>query len=112
VYSADGGLGATRYLPDPGGAISVSPLDDLIAGRVDFLKIDVEGMEMEALAGAAAILARDRPRIYIEVLDATVATFMAWADANGYRVEKLFPDKTHCNYLLLPAEPDRNRGIG
>ena len=30
--------------------------------------------------------------------------FMSWIDANHYRVEKLFPDKTHCNYFVVPAE--------
>jgi hypothetical protein len=62
---------------------------------------------MEVLAGAAALIARDRPFVYVEVLDASVAVFMAWVDANSYRVEKLFPDKTHCNYFLVPAETSR-----
>lgn len=104
VHSAGGGLGATRFVADPGGAILVSPLDELVRGRVDFLKIDVEGMEMQVLAGAARLIARDRPFLYVEVLDETVPAFMAWVDGNAYRVEKLFPDKTHCNYLLAPAE--------
>jgi len=110
VHSAGGGLGATRFVPEPDGPIPVPRLDELVSGRVDFLKVDVEGMEMAVLSGAAGILARDRPALYIEVLDATIGEFMAWADASSYRVEKLFPDKTHCNYLLLPAETDRHRG--
>lgn len=104
VHSAGGGLGATRFIADPDGAIPMSPLDTLVSGRVDFLKIDVEGMEMQVLAGAVGILARDRPFLYVEVLDESVSAFMAWVDANAYRVEKLFPDKTHCNYVLAPAE--------
>ena len=35
------------------GACRSSPLDDLVTGPVDFIKIDVEGMEMQVLAGAA-----------------------------------------------------------
>jgi FkbM family methyltransferase len=37
--------------------------------RVQFIKIDVEGMEPAVLAGAAKLIARDRPIIYFEVLD-------------------------------------------
>ena len=88
--------------------LPVMPLDELVSGPVDFIKIDVEGMEMEALAGAARIIAAQRPLLYVEVVDETVADFMRWVDANGYRVEKLFPDKTHCNYFLVPSE--RTRG--
>lgn len=35
--------------------------------RVDFMKLDVEGAEMQALEGAAATLARCRPRLAISV---------------------------------------------
>lgn len=37
--------------------------------RVQFIKIDVEGMEAAVLAGAAKLIERDRPIIYFEVLD-------------------------------------------
>src|SRR5262249_36966926 len=109
VPSATAGLGATHFVPDPSGAIPQAPLDDLVSGPVDFIKIDVEGMEMEALAGAARLIAVQHPFLYVEVVDAKIATFMAWVDANGYCVEKLFPDKTHCNYLLVPRE--RTTGV-
>jgi FkbM family methyltransferase len=102
VLSAGGGLGATRYVPDPDGPITVAQLDELAPGPVDFVKIDVEGMEMDVLASASALIARHRPALYIEILDANVRPFMAWVDAHGYRVEKLFPDKTHCNYFVVP----------
>ena len=100
VPSLTAGLGAMHFVPDPEGGVPQRPLDSLIDGRVDFLKIDVEGMEMAALEGAAGLISRNRPHLYIEVVDGIVAQFMHWADRNGYRVEKLFPDKTHCNYFL------------
>lgn len=110
IFSAGGGLGAMRFAPDPQGSVPLSSLDKLVGGGVDFLKIDVEGMEMEVLAGAAASIARNRPTIFIEVLDDGVAIFMEWVDSNGYRIEKLFPDKTHCNYFVVPAERPSRRG--
>jgi len=103
VYSEGGGLGATRFVPDRDGEVILAPLDALMPGPVDFLKIDVEGMEMEVLAGANRLIARYRPAIVVEVLDAAIPVFLAWVDANSYRIEKLFPDKSHCNYFLVPA---------
>jgi FkbM family methyltransferase len=41
-------------------------LDDVVAGRVDVLKIDVEGMEPKVIAGASRLLAESRPRIFAE----------------------------------------------
>jgi FkbM family methyltransferase len=104
IPSVTAGLGATHFAADPAGDVPLATLDRLVPDRVDFLKIDVEGMEMEALAGAAGLIAAHRPILYVEVVDTAIAGFMAWVDTNNYRVEKLFPDKTHCNYLLLPGD--------
>ncbi|MBI3420190.1 MAG: FkbM family methyltransferase [Proteobacteria bacterium] len=42
-------------------------LDSVLAGsRLDFLKIDVEGMELDVLEGAKNSLARYRPVVYLE----------------------------------------------
>jgi FkbM family methyltransferase len=108
ISSVTAGLGATHFVPDPVGDVPVAPLDSLPLGRVDFMKIDAEGMEMQVLAGAARLIAAQHPVLYIEVVDEGVREFMAWVDGNQYRVEKLFPDKTHCNYLLFPS--DKKRG--
>jgi FkbM family methyltransferase len=107
VPSVTAGLGAMHFAEDSEGAIPRVTLDALVNGRVDLLKIDVEGMEMEALAGAAGLIAAQHPSLYVEVLDARIGEFMAWVDRNGYVVEKLFPDKTHCNYLLVPRKSIR-----
>jgi FkbM family methyltransferase len=107
IPSATAGLGATHFVLDPAGEVPVVPLDSLSLGAVDFLKIDAEGMEMQVLAGAANLIASQQPLLYIEVVDDGVREFMAWVDGNQYRVEKLFPDKTHCNYLLFPTVSQR-----
>src|SRR5262249_30949050 len=71
VASEGGGLGATRLVPDPAGEVPVLRLDDFVRDPVELLKIDVEGMEMDVLAGAAALIARDLPALFIEVADGT-----------------------------------------
>jgi hypothetical protein len=107
VSDERGGLGATRLVVHPRGTISVAPLDRLWHRPVDFIKIDVEGMEMAVLSGASRLLADYRPYLFIEVCDRRVGDFVAWADANRYRIERLFPDKTHCNFFLAPQERGR-----
>ncbi len=42
-------------------------LDDALTVPVSFIKIDAEGHEPDVLAGARAVLARDRPLVYTEV---------------------------------------------
>jgi FkbM family methyltransferase len=51
--------------------ITVNSLDDEIVSsglpEPDFIKIDVEGMEIEALEGMSETLARSRPDLYVEI---------------------------------------------
>ena len=77
-------------------------LDSMVSGPVDLLKIDVEGMEMSVLAGAEQLIRQSRPLIYIEIANANTPAFMEWLGAAGYRVERIFTDKGHANYLLAP----------
>jgi FkbM family methyltransferase len=53
-------------------------LDDLVPEPVDFLKVDVEGFEMNVLKGAPRILTEDRPHIMIEVTAETEPTVLAF----------------------------------
>jgi len=63
---------AARSGPGPAsGGPPLRSVDDFVAARglerVDFLKLDVDGAEAEALAGAEKTLARFRPRLAIAV---------------------------------------------
>jgi FkbM family methyltransferase len=67
---AEQNFGALELLalpPDvPGQAVPVRPIDDLRLPACHLLKIDVEGMERQVLAGAAQTIRRDRPFLYVE----------------------------------------------
>ena len=49
-------------------SINVVPLDEISdsVGKIDVMKIDVEGMEMDVLAGAENLIAKDHPIICLE----------------------------------------------
>jgi len=67
-----GGLRLSEATPRQVGSTPVLLIDlDSIAfsRRVQFIKIDVEGMEELVLSGATELIERDRPLIYFEVLE-------------------------------------------
>jgi FkbM family methyltransferase len=87
-------------------------------GRVDAIKVDVEGSEDLVLAGAVNLLRRDRPAVICECLEETkTAEIEGLLNALGYvafRIESkglvscqtLLPDPSGApaNYLFVPAE--------
>ncbi|MBX3463453.1 MAG: FkbM family methyltransferase [Planctomycetes bacterium] len=65
AFLADGGQGVD---------VEVARLDDVLASaeRLDFVKIDVEGLELEVLHGATGLLRRHRPVLLFEVNEAAL----------------------------------------
>lgn len=64
-------LGATSFREATDGAVEMRTLDSILQaetqGRVDFVKMDVEGMHLDVLAGATEMLRTARPIIWIEL---------------------------------------------
>lgn len=89
---------------DPEGAVEVVSLDDALADepRVDLIKIDVEGWELDVLRGGARILARHRPLLYVEIMAEKFDAVRGYLDAAGYRCWKRF--NVTPTFLFLPHE--------
>lgn len=68
-------VGGTQFEMDDRGSFKVITLDSLNLPRVDFCKIDVEGMQFEFLKGARKTLETCRPIIWIEMLNKACASF-------------------------------------
>ena len=101
----DNNLGATRLVAGAGeGGIAVRTGDAMLAGRrVDFIKIDVEGMEMAALRGLEATIAACHPAIFLELEHDNRTDFLAWIEAQGYRLAHEGRRFQHNqNLLILP----------
>lgn len=73
----------------PGGSTPVVALDDLGLQRVDLVKIDVEGAEVEVLRGMEMTLREQRPVVICEIHGATRGPCEELLRAAGYRCEWL-----------------------
>lgn len=61
-------------------------IDDLELPRLDFIKIDIEGMEMEAILGAARSIERHRPQMLIEKIKSDEGEISEFLIDAGYQL--------------------------
>src|SRR5262249_5955276 len=61
-------------------------LDEFELPRVDLIKLDIEGMEIEAIEGASRIIATSRPIMLIEKIKTDAAQLGPLLQAQGYEV--------------------------
>ncbi|WP_407496414.1 FkbM family methyltransferase [Pseudooceanicola sp. MF1-13] len=99
-------LGATRLVADEEGGIETRTLDQLMGDdTVDFIKIDAEGMELDVLEGASALIARDKPVIWVEVLRENMLGFaQKWCRDAGYKIVDSTPYVHTIDYFAVPKE--------
>ncbi len=85
-----------------GGDIELVTGDMICNDRhIGFIKIDVEGMEMDVLHGIGDTLKRCQPKMFIEVDDVNDAAFNTWVEENGFTILDTFKRyKTNKNYLI------------
>lgn len=105
-------------------------IDQIGFGERYFIKVDVEGMEIEALLGAAATIARARPILYVENdRQERSADLISLVTSYGYRLywhtpllynaknfrsdpENIFGNIVSVNMLCIPTEvPHDLRGF-
>lgn len=93
-----GNLGAASIRPSDFGSVNVCPADQLLVDieYIDLIKIDVEGFELEVLAGFNTLIHKFKPVIYVEVSDENLGAFNDWLKFNSYRI-----DRTHSRHRGL-----------
>ena len=87
--------------------VEVKPLDGFGLTGVDFIKIDVEGHELEVIQGAAATIEQSRPVLLVEVKDQNLQAVNTWFKDRDFRqisLAHVFQLKRSENYLFVPAE--------
>ena len=73
------------YENGPKMEVNIIAIDDLECERVDFIKLDVEGMELEALQGAVKTITAFRPLMLVEHIKAEPGTLQPFLESLGYR---------------------------
>lgn len=88
--------------------VKAMPLDSIITGKVDVIKIDVEGAEIKVLKGMKNLLKNHKPDLIIEVEEEhlrrfgdTSASLIAFLDSLGYNYQKIQEEP---NYLFTDKE--------
>ncbi|HLH90090.1 MAG TPA: FkbM family methyltransferase [Xanthobacteraceae bacterium] len=74
------------YADDKAATIRTVAIDALALPRIDLIKLDVEGMELEAIAGARASIERTRPILIVEAIKSDRAALRATIEPLGYRL--------------------------
>jgi FkbM family methyltransferase len=88
-------------------------IDSLNFPRLDLIKMDVEGMEMEALAGGERTIAALRPILIVEMVKVGEAVLRAWLEKMDYTVFTAGmnfiaihkSDKSHGSVKVTEAKP-------
>jgi FkbM family methyltransferase len=96
--------GMSRVEADATGDVPLLRLDDELKNdvRIDVIKIDVEGWELEVLRGATRVIETHRPLIYVEASDATFAQIRAYLVTCRYVCWKRF--NATPTFLFMPNE--------
>lgn len=103
-----GNLGATSLgFASTGAGVTIPtlPIDALnLTAKIDFIKIDIEGAEIQALEGAKRLIGRWRPSMLIEVDNANLSSFDSWLQENDYRVTQRFKRyASNENFFVTPV---------
>lgn len=79
--------------------IKMTSIDQLNLKRLDFIKIDIEGMEMEALIGAEKSIAQYKPLLIIEKIKSNENEIQKFVEKYDYRI-------FHLGINLIAAHKD------
>ena len=128
-FDAGGNFGGLSLVDkDWGATVPVMPLDNLALEACHFIKIDVEGMEQDVIAGAAKTIGSHRPIMYVEneQVDKSAALISQLFDLD-YRLywhvpplfnpdnflgndKNIYPKKGSSNMICVPRAQDVSLG--
>ncbi len=103
-YTKIGSIGSISLSACHDGEMQAVRLDDLIDEKVDFIKVDAQGADIDVILGAEALLEKYHPVVVFEYEDdlsqanyhRTIADLTPLLERLGYKTTEIFPG----NYLL------------
>jgi FkbM family methyltransferase len=104
-FAPKNNLGGTR-LKNGEGPLCLRAGDNLFRGRtIDFIKLDVEGMEVRVLKGLKGIIADQRPGIFVEIENDNIPEFRQFLEQNHYVIVAQHRRyAVNENFMILPIE--------
>jgi FkbM family methyltransferase len=92
-------LGGTSIKEDENGKFKIEKLDDVEINekKIDFIKIDVEGFEVEVLKGASLTIQKYKPTIWIESFGDKYTQVKKILLSNSYILKEDFLDSKNRN---------------
>lgn len=94
-------IGATTICDDENGCMELNTIDNIgISEKIDFIKIDVEGLECEVIRGAQNTLKSDSPIVFVESFPDKFKEMNALMNSYGYKIERRFSGE---NFLYKKA---------
>ena len=95
-----GNIGMNFLIPDNLGGIVIYSLNQMEIDRIDFIKIDVEGFELDVLIGGKETINKFKPIMVIEINDATLSRqgisrndIFAWLQENNYIYRNIYKEQ-------------------
>ena len=98
-------IGLTRVVSDDDGAVPLVTGDSIIGdNRIDLIKIDVEGMEIDVLTGLSSVLSNQKPALFVEVTDDLRSEFLELtARFNYVSVREVRAYSSQTNFTMKAA---------
>ena len=103
IHATRFNLGSGFLTPSEEGPITVVSGDSILADveKIDMIKIDTEGFELEVLGGLSITLAKRKPKIFIEVECKNESEFFGVIAGHDYKVLEQFKRyDASTNYLI------------
>jgi len=83
-----------------GKEVTVITLDELISEKVDFIKVDVQGKEIDALIGAKKLISSYQPDMLVEVAKNHIKDFRQFLEEVKYQMIKAFDHGRYVNFYI------------
>ncbi|NEN92798.1 MAG: FkbM family methyltransferase, partial [Okeania sp. SIO3H1] len=83
-----------------GQELVVVPLDEIITEKVDFIKMDVQGKEIDVLEGAKNLISSYRPDMLVEIAKNHIKDFRKFLAAVNYQTVKAFDHGRYVNFYI------------
>lgn len=80
--------------------VQVVTLDGIITEKIDFIKVDVQGTEIDALKGAKELISRYQPDMLVEVAKNHIKEFMKFLEIVNYQNVKAFDHGRYINFYI------------